>query len=642
MQYTVEKTSTINLGKQGEHLARRLTLPDIAAWEAEYGPGEAEIIFLPPGEGKPIAIAPVRTEDGAWLWAVTATETACPGYGKCELRYAAGDAVMKSVTYQTYVAESLEEGVSIPKTGPDDVWQEDPTGMPLLTDKENGTSYALVVEGGKLMMQEAAGDKKPVVMESDLTVPGGVATLDENGKLEESQCLDCSIDQIEGLEEVLESLADKGTLDKVKEDTAAIMEKSGTIEADAASIKATAETILKELREERPKRYGYRVKIAEPNPSDRVEYLFDAVGMTPAHMDYDRQEFDYGDWKDIWFVRDNYPCMVRSDGSEDYRLDPGDYTKKLADGAASDVSNQQYEGNAMAAIPLVWVSRYQEGGYQYVIFCEQQYDESYKAYAHTRPDGTIAKHAYHALFKGSMVETKLRSIAGDSLFPQSGTQASAELAAAKANGAKWSIRTWAIQSLIADLCTLISKSCSSQEAFGQGHTEGGTAAASFLACGTLKDKGQFFGYSDTAHAMKVFHIENFWGDRWDRLAGLIYKNGAFRVKMTPEGTGYDLTGEGYTAIGKGITGQTAVNGSGWQRDTEQTEYGRFPVVPLTGSDAAFETDYLYWNNTITAVALAGGACYIGSWCGARCLHLDAAGSTAHWIIGASLTLEDPY
>lgn len=283
-------------------------------------------------------------------------------------------------------------------------------------------------------------------------------------------------------------VADKETQDQIKQDTTAILE---------------------ELRGQRPKRYGYRVKIAEPNAADRVEYLFDAVGMTPAHMDYDRQEFDYGDWKDIWFVRDNYPCMVRSSGAEDYRLDPNDYTKKLA-GGDSDVTNQSYDGNAMAAIPLVWVCRYQEGGYRYVIFCESQYDESYKAYAHTRPDGTIAKNAYHALFEGSMIGSKLRSIAGDDVYPQSSTQASAELTAAQANGAKWSIRTWSLQSLIADLCTLISKSCNSQEAFGQGNTTGyykngvsGEAHTAeehygFCPCGSLKDKGQLGGSTSSA------------------------------------------------------------------------------------------------------------------------------------------------
>jgi len=67
-------------------------------------------------------------------------------------------------------------------------------------------------------------------------------------------------------------VADKETLDAVK--------------ADTDALKGTAADILKIVSEERPKRYGYRMKIAEPDPASRVEYLFDAVGMTPAHMDF--------------------------------------------------------------------------------------------------------------------------------------------------------------------------------------------------------------------------------------------------------------------------------------------------------------------------------------------------------------------
>lgn len=418
-------------------------------------------------------------------------------------------------------------------------------------------------------------------------------------------------------------VADKETLDAVK--------------ADTDALKGTAADILKIVSEERPKRYGYRMKIAEPDPASRVEYLFDAVGMTPAHMDFTAGVFDFGSWADLWFIRDNYPVMVKSDGSEDYRLNPNNYALKAKDGTDSDVSNTAYDGNAMSAIPLVWVKRYQEAGYQYVIFCETQYDEGYKAYAHTRPDGTIAKVAYHAMFKGSLVDGKLRSIAGVS--PQNSTTAAQELGYAKANGTKWTIKTWALHSLIADLLTLISKTCHSQAAFGQGHTEGGSSAASLLTCGSLMDKGQFFGYSDTAHAMKVFHIENFWGDRWDRIVGLMYINGVFRAKMTPEGTGYNYTGDGYTAVGTGVTG--AGSGSGWQRATEQTEYGRFPVAPLTGSDATFETDFFWFNNGIVSVPLVGGVCNLGSGCGARSLYVNGAASWAGWIFGASLSLENP-
>ena len=158
MQYTVEKPGTIYLGKQGEHQTRELALPEFAVWEKEYGPGEAEIIFLPPGEKVPVSITPARTEDGVRLWTITAAETACPGYGKCELRYTAGDAVVKSATYQTYVAESLGEGVPVPGAEPDGTQREEPAEMPLLIDEEAGISYALAVEGGKLMVQEPGVD----------------------------------------------------------------------------------------------------------------------------------------------------------------------------------------------------------------------------------------------------------------------------------------------------------------------------------------------------------------------------------------------------------------------------------------------------------------------------------------------------
>lgn len=138
MRYAVEKNGTIQLGKQGEHRARELALPEFAAWEAEYGPGEAEIIFLPPGGGTPVSITPVRTEDGIWLWTVTAAETASPGYGLCELRHTAGGAVVKSATYQAFVAESLGEGVSVPETNQDGTQRKQPAEMPLLTDKKAG------------------------------------------------------------------------------------------------------------------------------------------------------------------------------------------------------------------------------------------------------------------------------------------------------------------------------------------------------------------------------------------------------------------------------------------------------------------------------------------------------------------------
>ena len=144
-----------------------------------------------------------------------------------------------------------------------------------------------------------------------------------------------------------------GSLDIALESTSQeILGKTNTTASVANDILSRVKNMESALSEMRPKRYGVRIKKNESNPAARVEYIYDAVGMTPAKMNFTSGTFDYGDWADIWFVKNNYPVMVTYDGEEDYLLDPNDYTKKL-NGAASDVANSAYGGNAMAAMPLV-------------------------------------------------------------------------------------------------------------------------------------------------------------------------------------------------------------------------------------------------------------------------------------------------
>lgn len=72
--------------------------------------------------------------------------------------------------------------------------------------------------------------------------------------------------------------------------------------------------------------YGFHVNSNESDPSACVTYIMDAVGMTPAHMDYANSRFDYGSWKDAFFMP--RPCMLKSNGQVDYYLNPYDFTKK--------------------------------------------------------------------------------------------------------------------------------------------------------------------------------------------------------------------------------------------------------------------------------------------------------------------------
>jgi len=380
------------------------------------------------------------------------------------------------------------------------------------------------------------------------------------------------------------------------------------------------------------KRYGIRINQADSNPDTRVEYLYDAIGMQPAKMNFTSGAFEYGDWKDVWFVRDNKPCMVKFDGTEDYALNPNDYSKKL-DGSASDVSNADYLGNAMAKIPLIWVKRYTEGGYEYKIFCEIQYDDTYKAYPFTRPDGSIADAMYYPMFKGSMDGSgRLRSIAG--VKPQSNTTASAEKTAAANCGSKWGLVTWQAWDLIMDLQELISKSTNRQAKFGQGHSEGGSSASSFLTCGSLSTAGQFFGYSSTGSAVKTFHIENPYAERWERLEGMLFVDGTWKVKDTPGTDGYNFSGTGFEALS---TGHPSDNG--YVVTSNSNEHGSFPAS-VGGSDATYWCDYYYQNTSGTRVPLVGGACNYGAACG-RYVYVNSDAGDADWTLGASPFLQNP-
>ena len=181
----------------------------------------------------------------------------------------------------------------------------------------------------------------------------------------------------------------------------------------------------------KPKRYGMRINRLDSNPATRVKYVLDAVGMTPAGMNYSGGGFDYGDWGDIWFVKNNRPVMLRTDGTVDYELNHENHALKLT-GGASDIANVSYGGNAMSEIPLIWVKRYSIANYDYVIFCETQYDDTYKAYAHTDADGNILPVTYFPMYEGAVINNRMRSLSGQT--PTASQTDAQETTAAQQNG----------------------------------------------------------------------------------------------------------------------------------------------------------------------------------------------------------------
>ena len=397
--------------------------------------------------------------------------------------------------------------------------------------------------------------------------------------------------------------------------------------------------------------YAFHIDGSESNPSAKVTYLEDAKGMTPAYMDYTNGVFNYGSWKDAFFMPK--PCMVLQEGIVDYYLDPDDYTKK-EDGTASDVADTSYAGNAM----MEWGQNGKKIWYKVVpdandvtsgtvYICDEQLDPSYHAWSFINNQGRLVDHFYTPIYNGSNINNGsvnvIRSLSGQALSKNlPGTE---EIARCKNNNlgdeVLWFTEVMADRILIDFLLILMGKSTDTQAVFGNGLVSGGESALNNYRTGALNDKGLFFGYSDQTHAVKVFGMENWWGLQWRRLAGYINASGTQKIKLTygrQDGStadAYNTDGTGYISIGITPTGT-----SGGYIDTMNfNEYGMFAKnTGASGSGSSTHyCDAQWFNNGQIDYALFGGASADGLSCGALCCNLGFAVSRSTWARGAALS-----
>lgn len=400
-------------------------------------------------------------------------------------------------------------------------------------------------------------------------------------------------------------------------------------------------------------RYGFRIDKNNSDPDTRVEYLFDAVGMTPARMTYDdttkKGTFNYGSWADVWFIKNNRPVKLNFNGTVEAELNPNNYWETI-DGEDSELETST-DCNFMSEIPIVYIKRWEDENYNYVSISNKQYDEDYLPYANTDKDGNI-KPLYAPMFKGYKDSNNiLRSIAG--VDPMNNTTTTNEVSYAEAINTSGQVTGWQIgdlakHELISDLLTLISKSTNSQAIFGNGVSQ--TSTRVFTGYNEIvsssksvkSDCGQFCGYNDNTHHVTVFHIQDFWGNTYDRCLGLITYNNKYYYKMTPENGGYvysetitDYTNNGYNIAQDYNSNDITPPSSNYIKNQSTGVFGNLPVSTTGASDSTYYCDYYYYNSSGVRLLLLGGGYGAGRFCGSRFFRVDRAPSDANVYIGAS-------
>lgn len=395
--------------------------------------------------------------------------------------------------------------------------------------------------------------------------------------------------------------------------------------------------------------YGFHIDSSESDPSNAVTYLKDAAGMTPAYMDFTNDKFVYGSWEDAFFMP--RPCMLKYDGTVDYYLNPNDYTKKV-DGTASDVASDSYAGNAM----MEWGRDGQKIWYKIVpdatptsasvYISNVQVDPDYRAWSFINNSGDLVDHFYTPIYNGTLDGNgKLRSISGKAYSALcQGKTAAQEVTAARLNNPTgvnlWNTEVYADVILINLLLILMGKSLNTTAKFGNGRCGQASAAENMLGTGTMNDKGLFWGSNANTSGVKVFGMENWWGNQWRRYAGHVLIEGVHKYKLTKgrqDGSAADdyiqsTTGTDYNGYITGVNDP----GEGGYVSKMTFDENNFMQSSITGGDSTkFWADY-YWRNTGCRYACRGGACDYGAgYVGAFFVLLYLAASSAYWGIGAA-------
>ena len=103
--YNADKLTSIDLGRQGENLARTVEI-DVSGMLAQWPDATITLLVKRKHDAEPY-IVDTTVKDGVLFWPITAVETADAGDGKLEIRATCGEVIAKSATGSFRVTASL-------------------------------------------------------------------------------------------------------------------------------------------------------------------------------------------------------------------------------------------------------------------------------------------------------------------------------------------------------------------------------------------------------------------------------------------------------------------------------------------------------------------------------------------------------
>ena len=287
--------------------------------------------------------------------------------------------------------------------------------------------------------------------------------------------------------------------------------------------------------------YGVRIDMNNSNPLTSVIYTDDAVNMTPAPVGGGASE-----WDSVYPYSEIKPCLLKNGEIQTY-LNSSNLAQK-ADGTPADITTGD-NGDVMVEFPVIYWKIWREGQYLYVKYANYKIDSTWKALAHTK-GSTLKDNIYISAFLGYELNGKLRSLSGKTVTVNKPIGDFRTLA--QANGGGYSQMPYFAVLMLQILYLVKYKSRDSQTALGRGFVDGNSAGS---LTGSTNVKGIDFGETTGKQQMKFLNIEDFWGNYYYWLDGLVtdssynllYSNDNFN----DSGTGYEKFTTGISAYVSG-------------------------------------------------------------------------------------------
>lgn len=399
-------------------------------------------------------------------------------------------------------------------------------------------------------------------------------------------------------------------------------------------------------------KYGFHIDGSKSVPTEMVSYLSDCdnASYTPAHMDYTNDAFDYGSWENAWFIQGVRPCILGTDGTVIKYLDKNDYTKDI-DGYTVDIGGTLVNANVMVEFPKIWlkvVPDSDDNTSANVYISNIKLDDGYKDYAYINYQKSHKNHFYLSVYNSSTIDSKLRSLSGQTTTKTKSLTGTTEISYAEANGVGWSTEHAGQIMLINFLLVLIGKSTNTQAVFGQGlNTGGGEAVNNGFETGVHNAKGLFYGTNSGAaatytNAVKVFGMENWWGFQWQRYRGDILSGNTLKIKLCygqEDGSTVDNFNTDATGY-RIVSGGSATGTSGQYISQMVFDTGGMYAKEANNSNASSTSKYCdgYWfDGSGVRFALRGGSSNAWASVGALSVSRGNVVVSAGWNVGARLS-----